>query len=206
MSKKYFLLFLSLISLSVLQVSAQSKTELIKVTDMLKIRQLSGVTVNPAGTKAAFVVNSIEPEGETKWEYSYNNQLYLVPTDGSSAPRMLTAKEGASQPAWSPDGKQLLFVRAVEGKPQIFLLSFDGGEPLQLTRFRYGASSPKWSPDGKKILFSSSITLKELLKDVQLNPKKEIPAWPYEKPGFEKNTQLIASNANPLQKPIENVA
>ncbi len=197
MTKKYFLLFLSLISLSVLQVAAQSKNELIKVTDMLKIRQLSGVTVNPAGTKAAFVVNSIEPEGETKWEYSYNNQLYLVPTDGSSAPRILTAKEGASQPAWSPDGKQLLFVRAVEGKPQIFLLSFDGGEPLQLTRFRYGASSPKWSPDGKKILFSSSITLKELLKDVQLNPKKEIPAWPYEKPGFEKNTQFIASNAKP---------
>ena len=83
MTKKYFLLFLSLISLSVLQVAAQSKNELIKVTDMLKIRQLSGVTVNPAGTKAAFVVNSIEPEGETKWEYSYNNQLYLVPTDGS---------------------------------------------------------------------------------------------------------------------------
>ena len=176
---------------------AQNGNELIKVTDMLKIKQLSGITISPDGSKCAFVVNNIEPDGDTKWEFKYLNQIYIAPTDGSSAPKALTAKEAASQTAWSPDGKQLAFVRVVDTKPQIFLLSFDGGEPTQLTKFKYGASSPKWSPDGKQILFSSGITLKELLKDTVLNPKKEIPEWPYEKPGFEKNTQLIANNAKP---------
>ncbi len=176
---------------------AQNGNELIKVTDMLKIKQLSGLTISPDGSKVAFVVNNIEPDGDIKWEYKYLNQIYVALTDGSSTPKALTAKEAASQPSWSPDGKQLAFVRAVDNKPQIFILSFDGGEPIQLTKFKYGASSPKWSPDGKQILFSSGITLKELLKDTVLNPKKEIPKWPYEKPGFEKNTQLIANNAKP---------
>ncbi len=173
---------------------AQNNDRLVKVTDMLKIKQLSSVTLNADGSKAAFVVNSIEPDGDTKWEYKYVNQVFIVATDGSSAPKQLT-REPASSPAFSPDGKQLAFTRAVEGKSQVFLLSFDGGEPIQLTKFRYGASNPKWSPDGKQLLFSASIPLKDLLKDVDLNPKKEIPKWPYEKPGFEKNAQFLNSAA-----------
>jgi dipeptidyl aminopeptidase/acylaminoacyl peptidase len=178
------------------QLSAQQSDRLVKVTDMLKIRQLNSVTISPDGSKAAFVVNSIEPDGDSKWEYKYVNQVYLVPVDGSSAPKQLT-REPASQPAWSPDGKQIAFVRVVDGRAQIFILSLDGGEAFQLTRYKYGAFNPKWSPDGRQILFSASIPLKDLLKDTTLNPGKEIPKWPYEKPGFEKNQQLLTSTAKP---------
>lgn len=174
---------------------SQQKGELIKITDLLKVKQMSGLSLSPDGKKAVFVLNSIESESDNKWEFKYTNHIYIVPTDGSSAPKALTAKENASQPTWSPDGKQLAFVRAVDGKPQIFLLSFDGGEPVQLTRFKYGASGPKWSPDGKQLLFGSSILLKDLLKDSLLNPARSLPKWPMEKPGFPKNEFLKASTA-----------
>ena len=174
---------------------AQNNKELIKVTDMLKIKSVSGVTLNKDGSKAAFTVTTIEPDADNKWDYKYVNHIYVVASDGSSAPKELTVKEGASQPAWSPDGKQLAFVRAVDGKPQIFLLSFDGGEPVQFTHYKYGAGTPKFSPDGKQILFSSNINIKDLLKDSILNPTHSIPKWPDEKPGFDKNEMLQTSTA-----------
>ena len=188
--------FLFLVFVAPLFVIAQTATELIKVTDMLKIKQPSSVNISNDGSKAVFLVTNIEPE-EAKWEYKYSAQLFLAPTDGSAPPRALTGKESASQPSWSPDGKQIAFVRAVNNKPQIFILSLEGGEPTQITNFKYGASAPKWSPDGKQILFSASVSLKDLLKDTELNPNKEVPKWPLEKPGFSKNEFLLPSAATP---------
>lgn len=185
------LLFISFWSMAF----AQPAREPVKVTDMLKIKSVGGITLSNDGSKAAFVVTVIEPDADTKWEYKYVNQIWLMATDGNSSPRQLTGKESSSQPVFSPDGKQLAFVRLADGKPQVFLLPLDGGEAMQLTRYKYGAGTPKWSPDGKEILFSSSIPLKDLLKDSVLNAAHSIPAWPLEKPGFDKNQQLLSSTA-----------
>ncbi len=176
---------------------AQPSQELIKVTDMLKIKSVGAVTMSKDGTFAAFTVTTIEPDGDSKWDYKYITHLYVVPTDGSSAPKELTVKESASQPAWSPDGQQLAFVRTVDSKPQIFILPLQGGEPFQFTHFRYGAGSPRWSPDGKKILFAANISLKDLLKDSALNSDYSLPKWPFEQPGFERNSSLLLPVAKP---------
>ena len=190
------LLFLTAIQIDLSAQPASEKSPVL-VTDMLKIKSISGVALNKDGSRAAFTVKVIEADPENKWDYKYVNHLYVVPTDGSAQARELTAKEGASQPAWSPDGKQLAFVRAVEGKPQIFLLSFDGGEPIQFTHFKYGAGTPKWSPDGRKILFSSNISLQDLIKDSVLNPTHSLPKWPDEKPGIAGNMALQSSKTKP---------
>lgn len=189
--KRFLLLFSGLI----LRFIVLAQAEPFKVTDMLKIKTAGGVTLSSDGSKAAFLLTSIEPDGSAKWEYKYVTQLWMVPTDGSAAPRQLTSRENASQPAWSPDGKQLAFVRMTDGKPQVFLLSLEGGEPTQVTKFRYGAGAPRWSPDGKQILFSANIPLKDLLKDSILNPGREIPKWPFEKPGLDNEGLLKSSTA-----------
>ena len=174
---------------------AQPGKEPVKATDMLKIKSVSGITLSNDGSKAAFTVTAIEPDGDSKWEYKYVNQIWTVTTEGNSLPKQLTSKEGSSQPAFSPDGKQLAFVRVADGKPQVFLISLDGGEAVQLTKYKYGAGTPKWSPDGKQILFSSAISLKDLIKDSVLNPMHLVPAWSFEKPGFDNNSQLNSSAA-----------
>ncbi len=175
---------------------AQNGKEPVKVTDMLKIKSVSGINLSKDGSKAVFTVTSIEPEGDSKLEYKYVSQLWIAGTEADTKPKQLTtAKESSSQAVFSPDGKQIVFVRAVDGRSQLFLLSLEGGEAVQLTKFKYGAGNPKWSPDGKQVLFSANIPFKELLKDSMLNPKKELPEWPMEKPGFENNEQLKTANA-----------
>lgn len=169
------------------------------VTDMLKIKTAGAVTLTKDGSTAAFVVTSIESETDSaKWDYKYTSQIWITGTGAGATPRQLTFnKDGASQPAWSPDGKQLAFTRTVDGKSQIFILSLTGGEPVQFTKFKYGASAPRWSPDGKQIAFSASVRFKDLLTDSLLNPGKKVPAWPTEKPGFTNNEQLTPSTAKP---------
>ena len=184
--------------LACIQAVSQTRQPVL-VTDMLKIKTISAVTLTEDGKNAAFVVTSIEPESDSaKWEYKYTNQLWVVSTEPGANPRQLTfSREGASQPAWSPDGKQLAFVRTVDARPQIFLLSFGGGEPMQLTKFKYGAASPRWSPDGKQIAFVASVRPRDLMTDSLLNPGKRVPAWSMEKPGYAKNEQLNSSAAKP---------
>ena len=183
-----------LVAVSVFAI-AQTGKEPVKVTDMLKIKSIGGVTLSNDGNKAAFTVTVIEPDGDNKWEYKYVNQIWMVATDGSTSPKQITGKESSSQAVFSPDSRQLAFVRVADGKPQIFLIALDGGEAIQLTKYKYGAGTPKWSPDGKQIVFSSNIALKDLLKDSVLNPSHAIPSWPFEKPGFDKNQQLEPSSA-----------
>jgi Tol biopolymer transport system component len=184
-----------------LHVYAQQGNDLIQVTDLLKVKQVGNVTITPDGNQAAFTVTSVIADPDKEGDYKFQTQLYLMPANGSQPARQLTySNEGASQPAWSPDGRQLAFVRTVEGKGQVFLLSLAGGEPVQLTNFQYGANGPQWSPDGRFIMFTSGIALNELLSDTILNPNRETPRWSYEKPGFFENENLkkaSGTQANP---------
>ena len=194
-------LSLLLLAIAALQIAfAQNATDLINVTDLLKIKTVGNIAVTKDGSKAAFTVTAVEPDENNKSDYKYLTQIYSIPTTGNATAIQLTnAKEGATQPAWNPDGSQLAFVRQVDSKPQVFILSMNGGEPMQLTKYKYGASNPKWSPDGKQLLFSSPISLQDLLKDSILNAAHSLPSWSFEKPGFDKNEQLKAniSKSNP---------
>ncbi len=180
-----------------ISVVAQNGTEPIKITDMLKIKTASGVSINKQGSKAIFSLTSIEPDEQSKLDYKYATQLWVADLDDNASLRPLSGKESASQASWSPDGKEIVFVRSAQGKPQLFLLSLAGGEAQQLTSFKYGASSPKWSPDGKQILFSASISIDELLKDTLVNSNKAIPSWDFEKPGISNTVLFSKTTATP---------
>ncbi len=196
--KKFLLSVVLFISLSI--VYAQNGTQKIVVTDLLKINQIGSVAISPDGTQVLYIVNSTVPDPSNKLEYQYRSHIYLKNLKTNTPAIALTrGNVSTSQPAWSPDGKTIAFVRAIGGRSQIFLLSMNGGEPLQLTNETYGASGPQWSPNGKSILFSTSFSLEDLLKDSAMVANKMLPTWSSEKPGFADNSHWLSSKskANP---------
>lgn len=169
---------------------AQVANQPIRVTDMLAIKNISNVQLSPDASQVLMSVTSIVPEGDNGWDYQYQTQIWLASLRNQFEPRPLTAgRESASQGVWSPDGKQILFVRPVDGKSQLWLLSLQGGEATQVTKQKYGASNPQYSPDGQYIIFTAGIPIGDLLSDTAVNPKRLLPLWSMEKPGLNASFQ-----------------
>jgi serine/threonine-protein kinase len=79
----------------------------------------------------------------------------------ASATRLaqITSDEAVEEwPAWSPDGKRLVFSRTEGGYRNLFLKSYPGGEETQLTKGQRDDIQPAWSPDGKTIALVRSNT------------------------------------------------
>ena len=62
---------------------------------------------------------------------------------------------GVTTPAWSPDGKQLVFTGYDGGLSDLFIVDRDGKNLRRLTNDRYADLHPTWSPDGKSIAFTT---------------------------------------------------
>jgi Tol biopolymer transport system component len=92
-------------------------------------------------------------------------QLYLVNADGTGLTQITNMEQGACQPSWSPDGKQLVFISPCLGRGEFFetiynesslyLMNVDGSGLKQLTPAPGSDFEPAWSPDGKRIAFTS---------------------------------------------------
>jgi TolB protein len=88
---------------------------------------------------------------------SGGSEIWVMDWDGDN-PKQLT-KHGtiALAPAWSPDGKQMVFTSFLRGAPALFVLVPQEGYLRMLWDKGGVNSSASFSPDGKKIAFASSV-------------------------------------------------
>ncbi|MEA3350523.1 MAG: protein kinase [Chloroflexota bacterium] len=89
-------------------------------------------------------------------------QIYLLTIDSGIEPQLLAEiPGGACQPAWSPDGAQLVFVSPCESQKEMYpdsslhLINADGSGWTPLPVGAVGNYDPTWSPDGTHIAFTS---------------------------------------------------
>jgi Tol biopolymer transport system component len=59
-------------------------------------------------------------------------------------------------PAWSRDGRTIVFVSWRDGNGEVYAMDADGSKPRNLTQNPANDVRPAWSPDGRSIAFVSS--------------------------------------------------
>lgn len=92
------------------------------------------------------------------------SHLYLVPLDGGEPKQVTTGALDQDDPAWSPDGKAVVFVEdatdTIEineaARPELLVLTVADGGVRRLATGFVESTGPSWSPDGKTIAFVCS--------------------------------------------------
>jgi Tol biopolymer transport system component len=82
--------------------------------------------------------------------------LYRIDPRTHSERRLSPADASDSQPAWSPDGRTILFVRETIDGAGLWLMDA-GGRHVRKLHQADAFASPSWSPDGKHISYSGAV-------------------------------------------------
>jgi dipeptidyl aminopeptidase/acylaminoacyl peptidase len=123
--------------------------------DLEHLRVPSSPSLSPDGSVVAVAVTRIDLAAD-----AYRSDVWLVPTDGSAAPRRFTGGPRDSRPRFSPDGRWLAFLRAGPGdadRPQVHVMPADGGEARQVCKHPLGAEWIVWSPDSTRLAYLARV-------------------------------------------------
>jgi dipeptidyl aminopeptidase/acylaminoacyl peptidase len=112
---------------------------------------------SPDGAEIAFISNhTAEPER------NITTDVFVVAAKAASEPRQLTHYTGADvgPPAWSPDGKEIAFLRGGHVKywqyqeDRLAVIAADGSGHAKVVtaNFDRPIDGPQWTPDGKHIV------------------------------------------------------
>jgi dipeptidyl aminopeptidase/acylaminoacyl peptidase len=128
--------------------------------------------ISPDGSRLLFTRTTLDIK-----EDKYHTHIWQLKLAEKKSVQFTYGLGSESNPRWSPNGRNILFV-TIRGappkgndkekkgpKPQIYLIPADGGEARPLTQIESGAGSPIWFPNGRKILFISSVFKGEKMED-----------------------------------------
>ena len=123
------------------------------VEDVWALPRVGPPAPAPDGASFAVAVTTYDME-----QNRGRSRIWRIPIQGGEPSPLTAADASSTEPAFSPDGKRLAFVRkGDDGKGQIHVLPLDGGESQRVTDLPLGAFDPRWLPDGSGIVFAAPL-------------------------------------------------
>lgn len=155
-----------------------------------------------------------------KFVAGQHDNIFDANTNGSGLQQITSYKTTENSPAWSPNGKKLLFEKLFPNhdpgmrNTEIVLKNIQTGHTRRLTHNSVYDLAPAFSPDGTKLVFARNTSSGRAIYTMNLNgtgvhrlaEKPDVlfdnPAWSPDgsKIAFERNEKLWVMNADGTNK------
>ncbi len=110
-------------------------------------------------SEATWLSLDLSPDGKTI-VFELLGDLYTLPVTGGEATRITSGQAYDMQPAFSPDGKKLVFISDRNGSENVWIANADGSKPRAITTTeRDSYMSPTWAPDGEYVIAAKGAQL-----------------------------------------------
>jgi imidazolonepropionase-like amidohydrolase/Tol biopolymer transport system component len=130
--------------------------------DAVKNKGLPLITDRPmtfTTSEATWLSLDLSPDGKTI-AFELLGDLYTLPVTGGEATRITSGQAYDMQPAFSPDGKKLVFISDRNGSENVWIANGDGTKPRAITTTeRDSYMSPTWAPDGEYVIAAKGAQL-----------------------------------------------
>src|SRR2546426_286257 len=138
--------------LLLVRAATVADTHPFSVHDMLAMDRISDPRVSPDGQSVAFTVRVTDLEANKG-----RSGIWIAPTAGGAARRLMSHEANDTQARWSPDGNSLFFVSTRTGSAQVFHINKDGGEPEAVTTLPVDLDALEVAPGGRHLLFAMAV-------------------------------------------------
>lgn len=155
-------------------------------TVLTEDRPIPSSTISPAGverTQSQFISPSPTLTGGGSGLLAFVSertglpQIHLINVQNGVIEQLTNMNDGACQPDWAPDGKQIVFTSPCGSKrsrypgSRLYIIDIESGRLTPLPASLEGDFDPAWSPDGQWIAYTSLVNGQmQLMKIKPENP------------------------------------
>ncbi|MDJ0654687.1 MAG: S9 family peptidase [Xanthomonadales bacterium] len=121
---------------------------------LVRIPRVGAPVLSPAGDAVVYTLRTTDMDADRG-----RHDLWISNLNGSATRQLTTHDASDTSPAWSPDGRDVLFLSSRSGSSQVWRIAISGGEARQVTELPLDVGSFKLSPTGDRLVVSLSVYL-----------------------------------------------